>query len=162
MGTQKVLVCRIDELGIGEMKQFTVAGKDVLLVHTENGFSAIAPHCSHYGAPLKNGVLHNGRVVCPWHNACFSAASGKQLNPPGRDNLNIFATHTDAENVYVELPESITEHIPPTLSLPDSKKDQRHFVIIGGGAAGEAAAQMFRQTGFQGQITLLTADSNIP
>lgn len=32
--------------------------------------------CSHYGAPLKDGVLSGCRVTCPWHAACFDAKTG--------------------------------------------------------------------------------------
>ena len=162
MGSQKVAVCKTSELALGEMKQFSVGDdKAVLVTHTESGFSAIAPHCSHYGAPLEKGVLHNGRVVCPWHNACYSADTGVQLNPPGRDNLAKFKIEVEGDTVYVMLPEMATEHVVPDLAKPGDE-DARTFVIAGAGAAGEAAAQMLRQVGFQGKVTMLTAEDEIP
>ncbi len=162
MGSQQVAVCQVSDIKLGEMRQFSVADKEILLTHTESGISAIAPHCSHYGAPLEKGVLHNGRIVCPWHNACYNAADGTHLSPPGRDNLANFPIEIKSDTVYVELPDTLTEHLTPELASPDSDSDSRSFVIVGGGAAGEAAAQMLRQVGFQGKITMLTADSEIP
>ncbi|MGB3672403.1 MAG: FAD-dependent oxidoreductase [Phormidesmis sp.] len=162
MGSQQVAVCQVSDLKLGEMRQFSVADKEILLAHTATGISAIAPHCSHYGAPLADGVLHNGRIVCPWHNACFSAADGTHLAPPGRDNLATFPIEIKSDTVYVQLPDTLTEHVTPLLADPDPNSDSRTFVIIGGGAAGDAAAQMLRQVGFQGSITLLTAEDDIP
>jgi len=41
----------------------------VLVVHGDNNnFHAISPRCTHYGAPLKLGVVApGGRITCPWH-----------------------------------------------------------------------------------------------
>lgn len=40
----------------------------VLLVKVDDRVHALSPRCTHYGAPLKNGVLtSDGRLTCPWH-----------------------------------------------------------------------------------------------
>lgn len=41
----------------------------VLVVRLEDDkFHAISPRCTHYGAPLKLGVVApDGRITCPWH-----------------------------------------------------------------------------------------------
>ncbi|MBE9060723.1 FAD-dependent oxidoreductase [cf. Phormidesmis sp. LEGE 11477] len=162
MGVQQVSVCQVGDLKIGEMRQFSIAGKEILLAKTEHGISAIAPHCSHYGAPLAEGVMHNGRIVCPWHNACFSADTGTHLSAPGRDNLAKFPVHIESDTVYVELPEEITEHVTPELIAADFEIDRRTFVIVGGGAASDMAAQTLRQNDYQGKIIVLTAEEEIP
>lgn len=162
MSSQRVSVCQVDDLSKGQMRQFSVADSEVLLVRSEDGFSAIAPHCSHYGAPLAKGILHAGRIVCPWHNACYDAASGVQIEPPGCDNLAKYPVHVEAGTVYIELPEKNVEHIVPALAAPDTQGDKRTFVIVGGGAAGNAAAQTLRQVDYKGRIVMLTADSELP
>lgn len=162
MSSQRVSVCQVDDLSTGQMRQFSVADSEILLVRSESGFSAIAPHCSHYGAPLAKGILHAGRIVCPWHNACYDAESGVQIEPPGCDNLAKHAVHVESGTVYVELPKDGKEHVMPDLTEPDSQSDQRVFVIVGGGAAGNAAAPMLRQVAYKGRIVMLTADSELP
>ncbi len=166
MSTQRVSVCQVDELSAGEMRQFSVGDRDILLARSDSKsddkFWATAAHCSHYGAPLEKGVLHNNRVICPWHNACFGITSGEQLEPPGRDNLASYAVQVEAGTVYVELSETTNEHVPPTMADADATADSRTFVIVGAGAAGCAAAEMLRQTGFQGGIVMMTAESELP
>ena len=53
MGEQRVSVCQVSDLSVGEMRQFSVVNKSVsnksdadqkvLLVRTETGFNAVAP-----------------------------------------------------------------------------------------------------------------------
>ena len=50
--------CEVE--GISEAK--------VLLLKLGNEVHALNPRCTHYGAPLKNGVVSpDGRLTCPWH-----------------------------------------------------------------------------------------------
>jgi nitrite reductase/ring-hydroxylating ferredoxin subunit len=45
-----------------------IEGGKVLLIKLGDKVHAISPRCSHYGAPLKNGVVtREGRITCPWH-----------------------------------------------------------------------------------------------
>lgn len=40
----------------------------VLLVRLNDQVHALSPRCTHYGAPLKSGVVApDGRLTCPWH-----------------------------------------------------------------------------------------------
>lgn len=40
----------------------------VLVVRVNGDVHAISPRCTHYGAPLKLGVVApDGRITCPWH-----------------------------------------------------------------------------------------------
>ena len=155
---QKVAVCQINALKDGEMRQFSVADKDVLLARVGDDFWAIAPKCPHAGAALVDGVMVGDRVVCPWHNACFSLRTGNLLEPPALEGLAQYTTSIESDTVYVEL---------PALAKADTESakqdsDERTFVIIGGGAAGCAAAQRLRQMKFEGRIVLLTASEQAP
>ncbi|NEP18429.1 MAG: FAD-dependent oxidoreductase [Leptolyngbya sp. SIO4C1] len=161
--TQRVAACQISDLEVGQMQQFSVADQEILLARLETGFYATAAHCSHYGAPLVNGVLQGDRVVCPWHNACFNVTSGAMLEPPGRNHLRQYPTEIEADTVYVKLPETAeSAHVLPALAAPDTQADSRTFAIVGGGAAGSAAAEMLRQVGFQGKIIIFSDDSQLP
>ena len=45
-----------------------IEGGKVLLVKLDDKVHAMSANCTHYGAPLKSGVLApDGRITCPWH-----------------------------------------------------------------------------------------------
>lgn len=44
----------------------------VLLINYDGQIHALSPRCTHYGAPLKAGVLGTGgRLTCAWHGGMF-------------------------------------------------------------------------------------------
>ena len=59
------------DLKTGEKREVEVEGIEkgkVLLVKSGDKIQALSSNCTHYGAPLKNGVLTpDGRLTCPWH-----------------------------------------------------------------------------------------------
>lgn len=70
------------------MKVFDLkdAGK-VLLVRQKGKVHAIGTKCTHYGAPLVNGALGDGRIRCQWHGACFNIETGDIEDFPGENKL---------------------------------------------------------------------------
>ena len=143
------------------MKSVSLDGNEILLCKIDDGFYALSAHCTHYGAPLADGLLNGDRIVCPWHHACFNARTGARLEPPANDSLQKYETKIDGQNVIVILPEKIEGGVPP--QIPEYKKaDKRKFVIIGGGAAGYSAAQTLREDGFAGDIILISKEKQAP
>ena len=55
----------------GEKQEVEVEGIEggkVLLAQLGSKTHAMSSNCTHYGAPLKNGVLTpDGRLTCAWH-----------------------------------------------------------------------------------------------
>lgn len=156
------VVANVEELEDGDTQQVEVGDVEVLLVRLEGEFYAVGGECSHFGAPLADGVFHNGRVRCPWHQACFDAVSGEMEEPPGLDALSKFEAREEDGKVIVSVPESADTQTRPNMVEKDISQDARTFVIIGGGAAGISAAETLRTSGFQGEIKLITRDKYYP
>lgn len=153
----------VDELADGEMKAVKVDEKqDILVCRLEGQFFALGAKCTHYGAPLEKGVLSRGRIICPWHHACFDARSGQLGEPPALDALPVYPVKVEDGHVIVTLPDELESSRLPAMTLQDKLADERTFVIVGAGAAGNAAAQALREVGFQGEIKLITQESHAP
>ncbi len=63
------------DLKSGEKREVEVDGIEggkVLLVKVGDQTHAMSPNCTHYGAPLKLGVLTpDGRLTCAWHGGWY-------------------------------------------------------------------------------------------
>ncbi|MEO8837992.1 MAG: FAD-dependent oxidoreductase, partial [Herbaspirillum sp.] len=123
-----------------------------------NDLYAIGATCTHYGAPLNEGLLVGDTVRCPWHHACFSLRNGEALHGPALSPVSCWHVEQKDGNVFIreKLPEKTPMALPETPHLPQK------IVIIGGGAAGNAAAEMLRREGYVGSLTMLSSDSSVP
>lgn len=125
----------------------------ILAKHGEiRAFSAV---CSHYGAPLADGVMVDGTLRCPWHHARFclkdgSVERGPAFNPLARRAVSVTDGTVTVGDVVDEDP--LTPRGRPPRS-PES------VVIIGAGAAGSSAAETLRREGYDGDIHLVDPDA---
>ena len=158
----KTRVAHQDDLNDGEMKSVNVGNREVLLARAEGRYYALHAHCTHYGAPLAEGVLNGDRVMCPWHHACFSVRTGALLEPPALDAQPTFEVTEEDGEVFVTVPEDAPEKRVPEMASLDAEKDSRTFVILGTGAAGFAAAEALRREGFQGRVVMVTQENVLP
>ncbi|MEH2252407.1 FAD-dependent oxidoreductase [Nostoc sp.] len=158
----EAVVAKINDLNDGEMRQVSVGETEILLTRLEGKFYAVGAHCSHYRAPLAEGVLSGHHVICPWHNAYFDVTTGDQLEPPGLDALACYQVRIEGENVIVSVPEETTGLRSPAMAQFNPDADGRTFVILGAGAAGVHAAEALRVAGYQGRIVMITQDDRLP
>jgi NADPH-dependent 2,4-dienoyl-CoA reductase/sulfur reductase-like enzyme/nitrite reductase/ring-hydroxylating ferredoxin subunit len=162
MNCKKVAVANINDLKDGEMRQVSAGETNILLARVEGKYHAVGATCPHYGAPLVEGVLSGERVVCPWHHACFNVVTGDLEEPPAMDALPHYDVRVEDDRVVVSVPDEAQDRRTPTMVEHDPQADDRLFVILGGGAAGYAAAQALREDGFHGRVLMLTREDRLP
>lgn len=143
------------------MREVKVADTSILLVRLDDRFHALNAACTHYGAPLAEGALRDGRIVCPWHHACFNATSGDLLEPPALDALRCADVTLEGDDVIVTLTDDWSDRREPSMA-PRDLNDSSLYVVIGGGAAGYMASQTLREDGFGGRILVLSSDTRQP
>ena len=141
----------------GTMLRGHSQGEPVLFVRRGDELFAIGATCTHYGAPLADGLLVDDTVRCPWHHACFSLRTGEALRAPALNPVTCWRVEQRDGTVYVR---AKRERISRPQS-PVATNMPRSIVIVGGGAAGNAAAEMLRE-GYAGRITMLSADESLP
>jgi apoptosis-inducing factor 3 len=156
------IVATVDDLQDGEKRQVKVGETEVLLARIDGTFYATGAFCTHYQAPLAEGILSGEQIVCPWHTAHFNLKTGQQQEPPGLDSLSCYAVRIDGKNVIVQVPADPTGQQTPAMAAYDPNQDSRTFVILGAGAAGVHAAETLRVAGYQGRVIMVTADDRLP
>jgi NADPH-dependent 2,4-dienoyl-CoA reductase/sulfur reductase-like enzyme/nitrite reductase/ring-hydroxylating ferredoxin subunit len=134
-----------------------VGDQEVLLVNRGTETFAIAAHCSHYHGPLNEGLVVGDSIRCPWHHACFDLRSGEAVRAPAISPLDCWRVEQRNGRVFVH--EKLEQPKPRAKALADSPDK---IVIVGGGAAGFAAAEMLRRREFRGNITMLSSDAAAP
>ena len=154
-------VARAADLRDGELREVEVGGKKCLLLACDGALRAFGARCTHYDGPLAKGLLHDGRLVCPWHQGTFDARTGDLLEPPPLSGLTSFEVRVESGDVYVDRPDDA----PRQRAMPMAGRepgDERTFVVLGGGAAGAAAVEGLRQYGFTGRIVLVVREGRRP
>jgi NADPH-dependent 2,4-dienoyl-CoA reductase/sulfur reductase-like enzyme/nitrite reductase/ring-hydroxylating ferredoxin subunit len=144
------------DLREGTMLQGTVDGKPVLVACVGGEYFAIGGKCTHYSAPLADGLLVGHTVRCPWHHACFSLRTGEALRAPGLDDVDRFIVARDRDTVRV------TGRAEPRPTPSAASSHPKRTVIVGAGAAGNAAAEMLRRQGYAGELTMIGDDESVP
>jgi len=144
----------VSEIPDGSMLLGQVAGEAVLLARRGQELFAIGAECTHYHGPLAEGVFVGETVRCPWHHACFSLRTGEALRAPALNPISCWRVEQRGGTVYVREKLEAAPRRANTAQGP--------IVIVGGGAAGEAAAEMLRREGYSGPITMLSDDDAPP
>jgi len=134
-----------------------VGKQEVLLVKMGAEIFAIDALCSHYHGPLIDGLVEGSSVRCPWHHACFDLRSGEAVRAPALSTLSCWQVDQRDGQIFVE--SKLDKQTQPRAARPDEPK---RIVIVGGGAAGFAAAEMLRRHDYQGSIVMLSADTAAP
>ncbi len=150
-------------LGV-ELSQFTgetllghVGDDEVLLVRAGPDVFAIDAHCSHYHGPLAEGLVTGESIRCPWHHACFDLRTGEAARAPALNPLGVWQVEREAARIFVRRKR---EQPKPRVKGPVEAPGR--IVIVGGGAAGFAAAEMLRRQEYRGSIVMLSNDAAAP
>ncbi|MEO8580878.1 MAG: FAD-dependent oxidoreductase [Gemmatimonadales bacterium] len=165
---------QISSIRPGQLIAGHAFGEAVLLVHVEPNWFAVGAKCTHYGAPLDQGVLVSETIRCPWHHACFQLRNGAASCGPALVDLASYDVAIENEIIRVtgrrdrgqlegeayrargsRAPERVLFEENPTTG-PSS------VVIIGAGAAGNACAEMLRREAYRGPVTLIDPDADAP
>ena len=151
----------LDELADGGMIGGHVGEEPVLLARRGDEFFAIGSSCSHYGGPLADGLVVADTVRCPWHHARFSLRTGEAVAAPAFNPVSCWRVHKRDGKAWVGEKIEPTEQ-RSTAKARNASENAERVVIVGGGAAAFATAEMLRREGFAGSVTLLSSDEAAP
>jgi NADPH-dependent 2,4-dienoyl-CoA reductase/sulfur reductase-like enzyme/nitrite reductase/ring-hydroxylating ferredoxin subunit len=136
-----------------------VGGDEVLLVRRGTEIFAVGAHCTHYHGPLVDGLVVEDTVRCPWHHACFDLRTGEALRAPALSPVARYPVEQRDGKIF--LGEKLARPKAKQRGTVSGKVPEK-IVIVGGGAAGFAAAERLRREQFQGSIIILSNDATAP
>jgi NADPH-dependent 2,4-dienoyl-CoA reductase/sulfur reductase-like enzyme/nitrite reductase/ring-hydroxylating ferredoxin subunit len=149
----------LDQLADGQMLAGRVGDEAVLLARRGDELFAIGATCSHYSGPLAEGLMVDDTVRCPWHHACFSLRTGEAIGAPAFNALSCWRVEKRDGKAFVR---GKVEAARPLAKATGASDASGRIVIVGGGAAGFAAAEMLRRDGFSGSLTMVSSDDTAP
>ena len=133
----------------------------MLLARQGGDVFAIGATCTHYGGPLGDGLLVGDTVRCPWHHACFSLRTGEAVRAPALKPVARWDIEQRDSKIFVVREIEADELIAERKTI-DAARAPKSVVIVGAGAAGNAAAEMLRREGYEGPVTMIAVDDSIP
>ncbi|MCJ1317915.1 hypothetical protein MMC15_003242 [Xylographa vitiligo] len=149
------------DLENGEKREVEVDGIEggkVLLAKMNDKTHAMSANCTHYGAPLKNGVLTpDGRLTCPWHGA-----TGDVEDAPALDPLAKFDILEKNGGVYIKGEEATIKASRRSLNHKCSPQGPDKVVIVGGGSGTVGTVQALRENGYKSPITIISREPYLP
>jgi NADPH-dependent 2,4-dienoyl-CoA reductase/sulfur reductase-like enzyme/nitrite reductase/ring-hydroxylating ferredoxin subunit len=151
----------VSDIQDGAIISCRVDGDAVILVRRGAEFFAVGAECTHYHGALAAGLAVDDTIRCPLHHACFSLRTGAALRAPALDPIACWRVERAGSKLVAR--ERLVEPKPRASSGAGAGKSAPASVtIVGGGAAGLAAADALRRDGYDNPITLISADRDAP
>ena len=95
-------VASLRDLPEGSAIAVDVGEKRVAIFRHRDGLFALDETCPHRGAPLHQGIVDDGIVMCPWHQWRFELGTGcSPVNPMSR--VDTYPVRIDGDDIYVDV-----------------------------------------------------------
>jgi len=85
----------------GQPQRVEADGVDLVLLRDGENVLAVGEFCPHLGAPMVDGWLDRGQLVCAWHGSRFDPATGQVVRGPATAPLPRYQTRIRAGKIEV-------------------------------------------------------------
>jgi apoptosis-inducing factor 3 len=147
----------IEEVPDGGILAGVVGEDSVFVWRNGNRLKAYSATCPHLGAPLNKGIVIGATIRCPWHHACFDLATDEATAAPAFDALLEYPVTFDDNRFFVKPASAQTPR-----RIVQREASLGTMAIVGGGAAGFAAADAIRKIGWRGGVTIFSDEAEQP
>jgi nitrite reductase (NADH) small subunit len=86
----------------GHAKEAAAGSRTVCIANIDGEICAMDNVCPHRGGPLAEGMIENGKVVCPWHAWEFDPHSGECVTVTGT-KVDVFRIQVQGDDVFIEI-----------------------------------------------------------
>jgi nitrite reductase (NADH) small subunit len=100
--SERIRICAKAELPVeGQAKEFTAGPRTLCIANVDGVIRGLDNECPHRGGPLAEGMIEDGKVVCPWHAWAFDPATG--ATTASQERVAIYPITVDGEEVFVKI-----------------------------------------------------------
>jgi 3-phenylpropionate/trans-cinnamate dioxygenase ferredoxin component len=102
-------VCKVSEIQEGELYRFDAGEHPLLVTRSADKFIVTKAICTHEEADLTLGILSEGVITCPLHQARFDLESGAVLSGPDGDSpdsipsLRVYVTRVENGDLFADI-----------------------------------------------------------
>lgn len=96
------LASRSDLPKAGEAKEFTLGHRVICVANIGGTYSAVDNVCIHRGGPLGQGVIMDGKLICPWHGWRYDVTTGVPMENPNL-KVDVYRLKIEGDDVLIEL-----------------------------------------------------------
>jgi nitrite reductase (NADH) small subunit len=97
-----VRICTRGELPRpGEAREFAAGTRTLCIANVDGVIRALDNECPHRGGPLAEGLIEEGKLICPWHAWSFDPATG--ATDASQERVAVYPVTIEAEEVYVKI-----------------------------------------------------------
>ncbi|HEY6971930.1 MAG TPA: Rieske 2Fe-2S domain-containing protein [Candidatus Angelobacter sp.] len=86
----------------GQAKEFTLGNQTICIANVGGEYSAMDNVCIHRGGPLGQGMVEEGKIVCPWHGWQYDPKTGQAAHSP-LARVAVYPLRIEDEDVFVEI-----------------------------------------------------------
>ena len=98
-----VKVGLVGALSSGAVMEAEVNGSTYAICNVSGELRAFDGVCPHAGGPLGQGMIEDGRLICPWHAweyDCLTGANDYDENV----RLTMFPVRTEGDDILIDVP----------------------------------------------------------
>jgi nitrite reductase (NADH) small subunit len=100
--TRTVNLGSVDKVPKGQGFCFIVSGREIAVFRQRDGrLFATQNRCPHKQGPLAEGVIGDGKVICPLHSHKFELCSGQGPDP--KECLQVYSVREEKGEILLSL-----------------------------------------------------------
>jgi nitrite reductase (NADH) small subunit len=85
----------------GEAREFSAGSKTLCIANVDGVIRALDSECPHRGGPLAEGLIEDGKLICPWHAWSFDPATG--ATDASQERVAVYPVSIEGEEVFVRI-----------------------------------------------------------
>jgi nitrite reductase (NADH) small subunit len=97
-----VRICARGELPRpGEARECSAGTRTLCIANLDGVIRALDNECPHRGGPLGEGMIEEGKLICPWHGWAFDPATG--ATDSSQERVAVYPVSIEGDEVFVKI-----------------------------------------------------------